>query len=123
MYLEVIKPGYQQPIDSKTLESTINFFEKLLKLLHPFMPFSSEEIWHWLRERNEGDDIIISAWPKAGDVNSQLLKDFELTEEVITNIRNIRKQNNIASKVELELSIKSNATMNKSFDAVIQKMG
>ena len=123
MYLEVIKPGYQQPIDSKTLESTINFFEKLLKLLHPFMPFSSEEIWHWLRERNEGDDIIISAWPKAGDVNSQLLKDFELTEEVITNIRNIRKQNNIASKVELELSIKSNSAMNKSFDAVIQKMG
>ena len=87
------------------------------------MPIPSEEIRHWITERNEWDDIIISAWPKAGTVNAQLLKDFELTEEVITNIRNIRKQNNIASKVELELSIKSNSSMNKSFDAVIQKMG
>ena len=123
MYLEVIKPGYQQPIDSKTLDATILFFEKILKLLHPFMPFASEEIWHWLRERNDGEDIIISEWPIAGKVDAALLKAFEQTEEVITNIRNIRKQNNIASKVELELFIKSSASLNKSFDAVIQKMG
>jgi len=123
MYLEVIKPGYQQPIDSKTLESTVVFFEKLLKLLHPFMPFVSEEIWHWLRERNEGEDIIISEWPKAGTVNAQLLKNFEHTDEVITNIRNIRKQNNIATKVELELFVKANKDLDKSNDAVIKKMG
>jgi valyl-tRNA synthetase len=123
MYLEVIKPGYQQPIDGKTLESTIVFFEKLLKLLHPFMPFVTEEIWHWLRERNEGDDIIISALPKAGTVDQKILKSFELTDEVITNIRNIRKQNNIATKVELELFVKANKDLDKSNDAVIKKMG
>jgi valyl-tRNA synthetase len=122
MYLEVIKPGYQQPIDSKTLESTIVFFEKLLKLLHPFTPFATEEIWHWLRERNEGEDVMMSEWPKAGNVDQKVIKDFEMADEVITNIRNIRKQNNIAAKVELELFIKANADMNKSNDAVIQKM-
>ncbi|MBK9590928.1 MAG: valine--tRNA ligase [Crocinitomicaceae bacterium] len=122
MYLEVIKPGYQQPIDSKTLESTIVFFEKLLKLLHPFTPFVTEEIWHWLRERNEGEDVMMSEWPKAGNVDQKVIKDFEMADEVITNIRNIRKQNNIAAKVELELFIKANADMNKSNDAVIQKM-
>ena len=122
MYLEVIKPGYQQPIDSKTLESTIVFFEKLLKLLHPFTPFVTEEIWHWLRERNEGEDVMMSEWPKAGSVDQKVIKDFEMADEVITNIRNIRKQNNIAAKVELELFIKANADMNKSNDAVIQKM-
>ncbi|MBL7897045.1 MAG: class I tRNA ligase family protein, partial [Crocinitomicaceae bacterium] len=123
MYLEVIKPGYQQPIDGKTLESTIVFFEKLLKLLHPFMPFVTEEIWHWLRERNEGDDIIISALPKAGTVDQKILKSFELTDEVITNIRNIRKQNNIATKIELELFVKANKDLDKTNDAVIRKMG
>ena len=123
MYLEVIKPGYQQPIDSKTLESTIVFFEKLLKLLHPFTPFVSEEIWHWLRERNEGEDIMMSEWPKAGNVDQNIIKGFEMTDEVITNIRNIRKQNNIASKVELELFIKTNGELNKTNDAVVQKMG
>jgi valyl-tRNA synthetase len=122
MYLEVIKPGYQQPIDSKTLESTIQFFEKLLKLLHPFTPFVTEEIWHWLRERNEGEDVMMSEWPKAGNVDQKVIKDFEMADEVITNIRNIRKQNNIAAKVELELFIKANAEMNKGNDAVIQKM-
>ncbi|MBI3135662.1 MAG: valine--tRNA ligase [Bacteroidetes bacterium] len=123
MYLEVIKPGYQQPIDSKTLESTIVFFEKLLKLLHPFMPFVSEEIWHWLRERAEGEDVMISEWPTAGKVDHKLIKEFEMTDEVITNIRNIRKQNNIATKVELELFVKANADLNKTNDAVIRKMG
>ncbi len=122
MYLEVIKPGYQQPIDSKTLESTIVFFEKLLKLLHPFTPFVTEEIWHWLRERNEGEDVMMSEWPKAGNVDQKVIKEFEMADEVITNIRNIRKQNNIAAKIELELFVKANAEMNKGNDAVIQKM-
>lgn len=123
MYLEVIKPGYQQPIDSKTLESTIVFFEKILKLLHPFTPFVTEEIWHWLRERNAGEDVMISEWPKAAQPDLKIIKDFEMTDEVITNIRNIRKQNNIAAKIELDLFIKANADMNKTNDAVIQKMG
>lgn len=123
MYLEVIKPGYQQPIDNKTLDSTILFFEKLLQLLHPFMPFVTEEIWHWLKERGEGEDIIISHLPQGGMVDQNLLRDFTLAEEVITQIRNIRKQKNIAPKVQLEFFIKENKKSNREMDAVILKMG
>lgn len=122
-YLEMIKPGYQQPIDVHTLESTINFFEKILKLIHPFTPFISEEIWHWLKDRREGEDIIISEWPTAGIVDEGLLNRFDKSMDVISNIRNIRKQNNIANKVQLELFIKVNADHDKTLDSVIQKMG
>ena len=122
-YLEIVKPGYQQPIDVKTLEATINFFEKLLQLVHPFMPFVSEEIWHWIRERGEGEDIIVNRWPEAGQVDETLLAQFEIAMDVVSNIRNIRKQNNIANKIKLDLSIKMNADSSKDLDAVIQKMG
>jgi valyl-tRNA synthetase len=122
-YLEIIKPGYQQPIDGKTLESTIQFFEQLLKLIHPFMPFISEEIWHSLRDREEGEDLIISAWPTGGNVNQELMKRFEATMDVISNIRNIRKQNNIANKIQLDLFVKINQESDEELDAVIQKMG
>jgi valyl-tRNA synthetase len=122
-YLEMIKPGYKQPIDSATLDKTIEFFEKVLKLMHPFTPFVSEEIWHWLKERSEGEDIIISSWPEAGGVNKEILKEFEIASSAISNIRNIRKQNNIAGKVAIELSIKINADHSKSFDPVISKLG
>jgi len=122
-YLEMIKPGYEQPIDTKTLVATKNFFEQILKLLHPFMPFVSEELWHLIRERKEGEDITISNWPAVGAVNEDLLAQFEVAEEVITNIRNVRKQNNIASKVKMELLVKKNGALNSGFDAVIIKMG
>jgi len=122
-YLEMVKPAYQQPIDQKTLEATVNFFEQLLQLMHPFTPFITEELWHLLRDRAEGDDIIISSLPNGGDVDESVLKQFDRASEVISNIRNIRKQNNIANKVELNLSIKDNSGINKSFDAVITKMG
>lgn len=122
-YLEMVKPAYQQPIDQKTLEATVNFFEQLLQLMHPFTPFITEELWHLLRDRAEEDDIIISSLPNGGDVDESVLKQFDRASEVISNIRNIRKQNNIANKVELNLSIKDNSGINKSFDAVITKMG
>ncbi len=122
-YLEMIKPGYEQPIDSKTLESTKNFFEQILKLMHPFMPFVSEELWHLIRARQEGEDIIISNWPVVGAINEELLAQFEVADEVITNIRNVRKQNTIASKVKLELIIKKNGELDTAFDSVIVKMG
>jgi len=122
-YLEMIKPGYEQPIDNKTYESTLQFFEKLLKLMHPFTPFVTEEIWHLIRERKEGNDIIIEAWPKAEKSNDELLKKFELTDAVITNIRNIRKQNNIASKIKIDLKINVNKEIDKQFDSVVIKMG
>jgi valyl-tRNA synthetase len=122
-YLEMIKPGYEQPIDSITLEKTIEFFETILKLMHPFMPFVTEEIWHWLRERGDGEDIIVATWPKAGSINSEFLSEFEIATSAISNVRNLRKQNNIANKVSIELSVKLNSEHSKVFDPIIIKLG
>jgi valyl-tRNA synthetase len=122
-YLEMIKPGYEQPIDSKTLEATKDFFENLLKLMHPFTPFVAEELWHQLRNRAEGYDIIIAKWPEVKTVNSSVLSKFTIAEEVITNIRNVRKNNNIANKVKLELFVRKNKDVDTAFDSVIVKMG
>jgi valyl-tRNA synthetase len=94
-----------------------------LKVLHPFTPFVAEELWHALRERAEGDDIIISAWPSVTSFDAQNLKQFDLASEVITNIRNIRKSNNIATKVKLELFIRKTQTIETGFDSIIVKMG
>ena len=122
-YLEMIKPGYEQPIDQQTLNSTLAFFEKLLKILHPFTPFVAEELYHALKEREAGDDIVIAAWPAVHAVQEAPLKRFAYNEKVIANIRNIRKQNNIATKVKLELFIKADAALATDADSVIIKMG
>ncbi|MBU3658372.1 MAG: valine--tRNA ligase [Flavobacteriales bacterium] len=122
-YLEMVKPGYEQPIDAKTLEATKFFFENLLKVLHPFTPFVAEELWHALRERAAGDDIIIAAWPTVKSFDAQNLKQFDLASDVITNIRNIRKSNNIATKVKLELFIRKTQAIETGFDSIIVKMG
>ncbi|MDG2464939.1 MAG: valine--tRNA ligase [Crocinitomicaceae bacterium] len=122
-YLEMIKPGYKQPIDAKTLGQTKVFFEELLKLAQPFTPFIAEELWHLIRDRKEGEDIIVAEWPKVKKVDSSILKSFEEAVEVITNIRNIRKKNNIANKVKMELFVKTNGEIDKSMDSVISKMG
>lgn len=122
-YLEMIKPGYEQPIDSKTLESTIGYFEQLLKLLQPFMPFVAEELWHLVKERAANEDIVISEWPTVGKIDAEILTSFNNAAEVITQIRNIRKQGNIANKIKLELFVKENAKVDTSMDAVISKMG
>ena len=98
-YLELIKPGFEQPIDRATYEATINFFERLMCLAHPFMPFITEEIWQDIRERKEGDSICIAPFPKAGAIDNQLLADFETVFEVITNIRNIRNAKQISPKI------------------------
>ncbi|MFT5859796.1 MAG: valyl-tRNA synthetase [Flavobacteriaceae bacterium] len=121
-YLEMIKPGYQHPIDRKTIESTKDFFEKLLKILQPFTPFIAEELWHLVREREDGDDIIIASWPEVTPVKETVLGQFKLAGEVITNIRNIRKKNNIANKVKMDLFIKKNKDLDQAFDSVIVKM-
>lgn len=121
-YLELIKPGFEQPIDAKTKEATLIFFENLMKLVHPFAPFISEELWHLLKERKEGDDIIIASWPVPGAVNEVLLEGFSRTVEVITHIRNSRKQQNIANKVKLSLYVK-NSNVPNPLDAVIVKLG
>jgi valyl-tRNA synthetase len=122
-YLEIIKPGYQQPIDAKTLAQTKIYFENLLKVLQPYTPFVAEELWHMISERKEGDDIIIASWPEVKKVDDSILKSFEKAMEVITHIRNVRKKNNIANKVKIELIIKLNGDIDKSMDGVISKMG
>jgi valyl-tRNA synthetase len=122
-YLEMIKPGYEQPIDQATLDQTIVFFEQLLSLMQPFTPFVAEEIWHLLRERKDGDDIIIAPWPKVKTFDQAVLKQFTVAEEVIINIRNVRKKNNIANKVRIDLFVKKNAALDTAFDSVIVKMG
>jgi valyl-tRNA synthetase len=123
-YLEMIKPDYQKPIDAETKEATIRFFEKVLKLVHPFMPFISEELWHELGDRKDTDCIIVSEWPKAQDFDSKILKEAELAFEVISNVRNIRNAKQIAQKDQLALKVKSD-DFNKfdTFGFVIQKLG
>jgi valyl-tRNA synthetase len=122
-YLEMIKPGYQQPIDRQTLAHTLDFFERILKIMHPFTPFVSEELYHALRERQPGDDIVIAEWPAVQEVNAAPMQQFAFNEKVITQLRNIRKQNNIATKIKMELYIKADASRASAADSIIVKMG
>ena len=119
-YLEIVKPGYKQPIDQNTLSQTKAFFDTILKMLHPFMPFVSEELWHLISKKDM--DLVVSDWPEFRGYNDKELKDFELSMEVISNVRNVRKEQNIASKVKLELFYANDFNRNESHDAVIQKM-
>lgn len=106
-FLESIKPGYQKSMDSKTYEQTLEIFDKLLKVLHPFMPFLTEEIWQYLKERKDGESIMTELAPQPTEVNSVLLSQFEIVKDVVSNIRTIRKDKNIPNKDSVELSVKS----------------
>jgi valyl-tRNA synthetase len=121
--LEIIKPAYGQPIDRQTYEQTLTLFEQLLQELHPFMPFITEEIWQALRERKEGESIMISLLPQPSPCDEQGLIRFETVKNVIVGIRNIRKQNNIAFKDPLALKVKQNDRYPSDFASVICKMG
>ncbi len=122
-YLEMVKPAYQKPIDKESLESTIGFFEKLTLLLHPFMPFITEEIWQLIRERKAGESIMISKMPKAGKIDEALIIQFDQIKEIIGAIRTIRNDKNIAMKEVLELEyINSDGSYQSNFNEVIKKM-
>jgi valyl-tRNA synthetase len=121
-YLELIKPAYQKPIDSATLSATKEFFERLLKMLHPFMPFITEEIWHDIQPREEGQSIMISPLPVAGAVNETLLEEFEQVKETITAIRNIRKEKNIPNRDSISLSVNYNGEEFTAYDSILVKM-
>jgi valyl-tRNA synthetase len=114
-YLEIIKPAYQQPIDGATLKSSIEFFDKLLKLLHPFMPFITEEIWQIIEHRNYGESIMITQMPKFEKYNEQLLTDFENLKELTANIRTIRTERGFPMKESIQLFIKSNGEKNNVY--------
>ena len=122
-YLEMIKPGYEQPIDAKTISITTFYFGELLKIMQPFTPFISEELWHLLEQRVEGDDIVVAKWPTVQPINEDVLTQFDYMEKVVSQIRTIRKDQNIANKIKLELFIKKNQVIDTRFDPVIQKMG
>jgi len=126
-YLEIIKPefidGKSQPIDKTTFDATINYFESLLKLMHPWMPFITEEIWHLTQERTEKACIIVAEWPQTLQQNKERLMAFEVIKEVVTQVRNIRQQKNISPKEKLELKEKSlNGNGYKQFDSVVIKL-
>jgi valyl-tRNA synthetase len=123
-YLEIAKPAYQTPCDKVTYDDTTAIFEKLLKLLHPFMPFITEEIWHLINDREEKDCIMLAEWPAVGTFDESMLAKFEEAKSVITEIRSVRKQRNISYKDQLVLNVKpGNDGFAEEFNAVVTKMG
>jgi len=119
-YLESIKPDYQKPIDSKTLAATTQFLDDLLKLLHPFMPFLTEEIWHIVADREE--DIIVSSWPKSNSINHSIITDFEYATEIVSAIRTIRKEKQIPNKDSLKLFVKVNEQTTTLMDSLVCRL-
>lgn len=122
-YLEMIKPAYQQPIDRATLNAAKGFFDKLLKVIHPFMPFITEEIWQNMEQRAEGESIMISRMPEAGKYDRKLLDEIELLKEVVSALRNIRKERNIPNKEKLSLSVIADSNFNPEYNPMLIKMG
>ena len=122
-YLEIVKPAYQQPIDPDTLESSITFFENLMKILHPFMPFITEEVWHLLRDREEGNDLIISNIQVAVKFDSSIIDAFESAESIIVGIRNVRKDKNIPQKESIEMLVKNGSLSQSIYFPVVAKIG
>lgn len=122
-YLEMIKPAFGKPIDEQTYQNTIGFFENLMKLLHPLMPFITEEIWHRLNERKDQECIMLASWPKTTGVNHELLRQFEVASQVISQIRNFRKSKNIAPKESIQLLVSGNNQCIDVFQPIIIKLG
>ncbi len=122
-FLEMVKPPYGQSIHTQTLSATIQLFEQLLKVLHPFMPFISEEIWSHLAERTPGKgSICVASWPVPAKVDVRLQSAFERFAEVVNNVRNIRKQNQIANKEAIDLLILEHQAADKTFDDAIRHL-
>ena len=121
--LEMVKPAYQQPIDKTTYDKLIQLFEKVLVVMHPFTPFVSEEIWHLLTKKGENETINYEKWPEIIKTDENLLSEFDVAAEVISGIRIVRKDNNLAQKNAIELLVKKGENYSNTFDSVIQKMG
>jgi len=120
--LEMVKPGYQQPIDAKTYKDLIDIFEKMLSLLHPFMPFITEELWQCLKDRKKGESLMISQMPKAEKFDAALLEHFELVKEAIAGVRTIRQEKNIPNRQSLKLYIKSTNKFGEEAESIIAKL-
>ena len=122
-FLEMIKPAYQMPIDKATFTKAIEMLESNLKLLHPFMPFLTEEIWQHIAERTPEQALIIAEWPEINTANEKLIADFDFAAEVIAGIRTIRKDKNIPFKDTIELKVVNNDDSSDNFDSIIMKLG
>lgn len=119
-YLEMVKPAYQQPIDRKTYDATLRYFDALLRMLHPFMPFITEELWQHLYDRKEGESIMTARMPEPQPVDSETINRFETTKLVVAGIRTIRLQKGIANKEQLTLQIIG--AHDHSNDCILTKM-
>ena len=119
-YLEMVKPDYQKPIDRAGYEATIRFFDSLLRLLHPFMPFITEELWQHLGDRREGESIMYASMPVAGTPDAKILAEMEVVKEVINGVRGVRAQRNIPSRDALQFNIVGGTI---PMEAVAMKLG
>ena len=104
-YLEMVKPAYGQPIDAKTYQATVDYFDALLRMLHPFMPFITEELWQHISERRDGESIMYAPMPEAGIIDNDIVSSIEVAKEVITGVRAVRAQKNIPPKETLQLRV------------------
>mgnify|MGYP001450259780 FL=1 len=120
-YLEVIKPAYGSPVDKSTYDATLRFFDMLLRMLHPFMPFITEELWQHLAERKAGESIMYAKMPAGTEAEEKIIADFETVKETVAGIRTIRKQKQLPQKEPLELDVKG--PRNADMDSVLTKMG
>jgi valyl-tRNA synthetase len=121
--LEMVKPSYGSPIDKKTYNTVVTILESNLKILHPFMPFLTEEIWQFLQARTPDQALIVASWPEHKPYNQSILDGFEFASDVVSGIRTIRKEKNIAFKNSIELLVLNNAAQTKTFDSIISKLG
>ena len=121
-YLEMVKPSYGEAIDSKTLEKTIYYFETLMEILHPMMPFITEELWQSIRDRKKGSSIMNAQWPSF-DINTDYLKKGDSVAELISGIRNIRNENQIKPKEMIDLFVAGNTETYKEFESIFRKLG
>lgn len=123
LYLEAIKPAYGDTMSKETYDQAIVFFERLCIMIHPFMPFISEEIWHLLKDRQEGESICISSWPELKEYDEKLISDFVQADAIVNGIRNIRATKNIPKKDRLDLVSNTEKSLEKSLIPLVQKLG
>ena len=122
LYLEMVKPAYGQPIDATTFDATRSFFDELMRVLHPFMPFVTEEIWQDLAPRSEGESITVAPMPQPAEADEKLLARFELAKEVISSVRNVRNQKNLPQKEALTLKVIADENYPAEYAPVMRKM-
>ena len=121
-YLESIKPAFGAPIDRTTYEATLGLFEDVLKLLHPFMPFLTEEVWHHIRERKEGEDLIVASWPETGERDAKLEAEVKHAFDLVTAVRNVRNERGLSPKEALALQVKAALPLRDAVAGLVRKL-